>query len=96
METHCSDRLARSLVPSNGIDDALSFLTYNVSFVGVQEHFLESMCLLLHQVWHDLITTSPPPIPMPPHPLTRQDAMGPHPRCVCVPAAAPGGTPFEL
>ena len=36
VEAHCSDRATRSLTPANGIDDPLSFLQQNVSFVGIQ------------------------------------------------------------
>ena len=50
VETQCTERASRSLTPRNGIDDPVRFLQRNISFVGIHELFLESVCLLLHQV----------------------------------------------
>ena len=50
VQAQCTERASRSLTPLNGIDDPVRFLQRNVSFVGVHELFLESVCLLLHQV----------------------------------------------
>jgi uncharacterized membrane protein YgcG len=47
---HCTEVTSRSLTAANGIPDARRFLLQTVKFVGITEHFLESVCLFLYQV----------------------------------------------
>lgn len=46
---HCTELASRSLSPANGIADPTTFLLQTARFVGVTEHFLESVCLFLYQ-----------------------------------------------
>ena len=50
VDMHCTERATRSLSALNGIQDPLAFLSEQLSFVGITEHFLESICLLLFQL----------------------------------------------
>ena len=46
---HCTELASRSLTAANGIPDARRFLLQTAKFVGITEHFLESVCLFLYQ-----------------------------------------------
>jgi hypothetical protein len=47
---HCTELVSRSLTAANGVAEPLAFLSSQLSFFGVTEHFLESVCLLLYQL----------------------------------------------
>ena len=49
---HCKEKSSRSLTAENSITDPVAFLRDSLSYVGITEHFLESVCLLLYQVRH--------------------------------------------
>lgn len=46
---HCTEHVTRSLVVANGVPSARLLFTRRFAFFGMQEHFLESVCLFLWQ-----------------------------------------------
>ena len=55
---HCTELVTRSLTAQHGVPSPRLLLTRRFAFFGLQERFLESVCLFLYQVWGSPLPTS--------------------------------------